>query len=169
MRLNLGCGERYRDGYKNIDIAPAATGRAPDILCDLRKVPLPDGCADEAMAIHVFEHFFRWEVDDVLREWNRLLKSGGLLVLEMPDVMKCAKALIENLPSKRHPDQLHMWGLYGDPRFGNELMHHKWGWHPASLTAILTEHGFVDIVERETQWHPIGRGVRDMRMEARKP
>jgi SAM-dependent methyltransferase len=170
MKINAGCGGRYLADYTNVDIAPAPGKTPPDILCDLRSIPLADGCADEVMAIHVLEHFYRWEVDDVLREWKRLLRPGGLLVLELPDIMKCCRAVLSGtFRAGKHPDQAGMWGIYGDPRDANPYMGHKWGWHPKTLRDLLTRHEFIDINDKETQWHPVGRTERDMRMEARKP
>src|ERR1043165_6045687 len=118
LRLNLGCGRHVlSDGWTNIDaaISPRAS-RPPDILCDVKKIPLPDACAIEVMAIHLFEHLYRWECDDTIDEWRRLLRPGGLLVLEMPDLFKFCRNIIEGIPGKGHEDQLGMWGLYGDPR-----------------------------------------------------
>jgi SAM-dependent methyltransferase len=167
MKINAGCGARVLPGYTNVDVQTAPNGKRPDILADLRKIPLKNACADELMAIHVFEHFYRWEVDDVLREWNRLLKSGGRLILEMPDVKKCCKALLDGIVG-RHPDQLSYWGLWGDPRAKDPYMVHRWGWCADTLRPLLVEHGFTDIVESQTEWHAIGRDRRDFRIEARK-
>lgn len=168
MRLNICCGIRIREGWTNIDVV-ATNGHTPDIIADARKIPLPDGCADEIMCIHGFEHFYRWEVDDLINEWKRLLKSGGLLVLEMPDLIKCCENVISGyVQPGKHPEQFGMWGLYGDPQHGNPFMGHRWGWSPKTLRAFLKSHGFVSIADAETQWHPAGRVRRDMRMEARK-
>ena len=36
--------------------------------------------------MHVVEHFWRWEVRDVLREWVRVLKPGAPMILECPNL-----------------------------------------------------------------------------------
>jgi hypothetical protein len=169
MKLNIGCGRHVLDGWTNIDIQQSPHGtKPPDIMCDIRQIPLPDECADEIMAIHVFEHFYKWEVNGVLAEWRRLLKPGGLMVLELPDLLLCARNLI-NRTMGRHVDQLSMWGIYGDPRAEDPYMHHKWGWTPDTITVLLRENGFrKTLVTGETQWHRSGRELRDMRVEARR-
>src|SRR3954465_10914899 len=119
MKLNMGCGQRVLPDYTNVDIQiwphnPTTCGD-PDIICDLRSVPLPDGCASEVMAIHVFEHFFLWEAPAVLTEWHRLLRPEGKLVLEMPDLIKCCTNIINGIglvdTGGKNPHALGMWGL----------------------------------------------------------
>lgn len=170
MKLNVCCGKRYREGWTNVDIVALDGFRAPDILCNALSVPLADGVASEIMCIHGFEHFQRWEVDALLEEWKRLLQPGGLLALEMPDLIKCCENVISGFKKAgKHPDQFTLWGLYGDPTTKDEFMMHRWAYSPASLRAILSAHGFTDIMDAEPQWHPAGRERRDMRMEARRP
>src|SRR6185369_1787343 len=118
IKINACCGDRPRSGYVNIDIVASADGGpAPDIVCNALSVPLPDGCAEEIMCIHGFEHFYRWECDNLVLEWKRLLMPGGRLVLELPDLLKCCQNILAELEIPgRNPDQSGMWGLYGDPR-----------------------------------------------------
>jgi predicted SAM-dependent methyltransferase len=86
------------------------------------------------MAIHLFEHLYRWEVEGALREWGRLLQPGGLLILELPDLVKCCKNYLEGrMRGGKNPDQLARWGIYGDPRSGNPYMNHRWGYSPDEL------------------------------------
>lgn len=169
MRLNLGCGRHVLDGWMNVDIqvSPRLHQRVPEIISDLRKIPLPDECANEAMAIHVLEHFYRWEVDQVLHEWRRLLKPGGRLILELPDVVKCCHNLINGIEGKAS-EQMSYWGLYGDPRDQDPYMCHRWGWSPETLKDVLSTRGFVDIVQEIPQWHQVGKFLRDMRIVAMK-
>lgn len=168
LRLNVGCGSRTLDGYFNCDIErnPNAP-RDPELLCDAKSIPLPDGCARELMAVHVFEHFYRWEVESVLKEWKRLLRSGGLLVLELPNLVKCCENYLSGrMKGGKHPDQLSRWGIYGDPRTGNKFMCHPWGYSPEELQALLEASGFVKVRHKATVFHPAGREHRDMRLEA---
>lgn len=168
MKINIGCGSRVLDGWVNCDIErnPDAT-RDPEIMCDAKSIPLPDGCADTVMAIHVFEHFYRWEVEDVLWEWRRLLKPGGLLILELPDLIKCCQNIVDGrVRGGKHPDQLGRWGLFGDPRFKNKYMCHPWSYAPRELMGIIEENGFRNAQHKVTQFHPAGRDHRDMRIEA---
>lgn len=170
MKLNVGCGKRVIDGWMNCDIVrdPEAP-RDPEILCDAKKIPLEDECATVLQAIHVFEHFYRWQVPEVLKEWHRLLKPGGHLILELPNLVKACQNYLEGRKKGgKDPDQLARWGIYGDPRTGNPYMCHPWGYSPEELIEILNESGFAGAVELPTQFHPAGRFHRDMRIEAWK-
>ncbi len=166
MRLNIGCGGRRITGYTGVD---AVQRPAADIIARADKIPLPSGSVDEIMAIHLFEHFYRWECDTVIAEWKRLLKPGGLLVLELPDLMKACRNVVDGvMKGGKDPDQLTMWALYGDPRQGDQYMAHRWAWSPVTLGEFLTKNGFSDIREEATLFHPAGREHRDMRIVARR-
>lgn len=163
MRLHIGCGKKYLEGFTNTDVQAIPGARAPDVLCDAASLPFADGSADELMAIHVFEHFFIFEARKrVLPEWRRVLKPGGKLVLEMPDVVKSAKNLIAGMG-----DQWSMWGLYGNQTLEDPYMAHRWGWCFKTIKPELENAGFVSVVERKPQWHG-GRENRDFRVEAFK-
>ncbi len=168
MKLHMGCGSKYLEGWTNIDVAPAAHGKQPDIQAPAWKIPLPDGCADEVMGIHVWEHFYLWECDDVIKEWCRLMRPGASLILEMPDLFKFCQNILDGRPGRLHPDQLGMWGLFGDPRDRNPHMTHKWGWTFKTLAPFLEANGFKDCKEELTQYHTVGKAVRDFRITARR-
>lgn len=167
IKLNVGAGGRRLEGYTGVD---AVERPGADIVARADAIPLPDGCAEEVMAIHLVEHVHPWQVPDLLREWYRLLAPGGLLVLEMPDLVKCCRNIVEGFTyAGKHPDQAGLFGLYGDPREEDPYMSHKWGHTFRSIKPTVAEAGFVDIVERPTKFHPVGRERRDFRLEARKP
>src|SRR5262249_3768586 len=83
IRLNLGCGDKILEDHINVDVVPARRGLPPDVLCDLRRLtPFADASVSEILSVHVVEHFWRWEVRDVLKEWRRVLRPGGKLIVE---------------------------------------------------------------------------------------
>lgn len=168
LRLNVGAGSRRPDGYFSIDIEESADAPRPlDLVCDAKAIPLPDACAVELMAIHVFEHFPRWEAEGALAEWKRLLRPGGRLILELPNLVKCCQNYLEGrMRGGKDPDQLARWGIYGDPRTGNRWMCHPWGYSPEELIGLLHAAGFKKAREFQTLFHPAGRHHRDMRIEA---
>lgn len=163
MKIHLACGRHILEGWTNCDMVrhPNAS-RAPEIMCDVSSVPLPDSCASELLSVHILEHFYEWEVDGVLKEWARLLRPGGLIVIEMPDIKKAARNLLDG-----KGDQMAMWPMYGDNTLRDPLMCHKWGWTFDALAPYLRRAGFKDAKECDPQWH--GKKVkRDFRVEAIK-
>jgi SAM-dependent methyltransferase len=168
--VNVGCGKRYREDMVNVDIVALPGRKPPDVLADALHIPLPEGCADEVMSIHNLEHIDVWQAGDAIDEWRRLLKPGGLLVLEMPDILKCCANMLSGYShSGKDPVQFSYWGIFGDPTTKDPFMMHKWGWHPGSLRELLTLHRMMHIAQEVPQWHPGGKDNRDFRMTARKP
>jgi predicted SAM-dependent methyltransferase len=47
--------------------------------------PIPDNFADLVYASHCLEHISHLKVNEVLAEWRRVLKPGGVLRLGVPD------------------------------------------------------------------------------------
>ncbi len=169
IRLNLGCGDKILPGYLNVDIAVSRKGLKPDLISDLKKLSLPDGYADEILSVHVIEHFYYWEIKEVLREWIRVLKPGGKLVLECPNLQSAAEAFLADPKKTALPGregQKTMWVFYGDPAWKDPLMCHKWGYTPGSLKKLLHGMGLTDI-KREKAVFKMGE-PRDMRMTAIK-
>lgn len=171
MRLNLGCGDKLLPGYVNVDVAPSRLGKSPDVLCDLHALsPFPSDSADEVLAVHVVEHFWRWEVIDIIKEWRRVLKPGGKIILECPNLISACQEFLadpDRAAGAGPEGQRSMWVFYGDPKWRDPLMVHRWGYTPQSLTAVLSEAGFVHIRQEPAQFKL--REPRDMRIVGEKP
>lgn len=80
MKLNLGCGNDYREGYVNVDKVAGVA----DVLHDLDRFPYPwdDDSIDEVLMHHVLEHLT--DIEMVLDEIWRILKAGGKLLIWVP-------------------------------------------------------------------------------------
>ena len=170
VRLNLGCGDKILPGYINVDVAPTRAGRQPDVISDLHNLEaFEDETADEIMAIHVIEHFWRWEVLDGLREWVRVLKPGGHMILECPNLVSACEEFLEDPDARSGPGlegQRTMWVFYGDPAWRDPLMTHRWAYTPKSLKALMEEAGLVNIRQEAAQFKL--REPRDMRLVGEK-
>ena len=170
VKLNLGCGDKILSGYVNVDVADSRAGKRPDVLCDLHALtPFEDGSVDEILSVHVVEHFWRWEVVDVLREWVRVLKPNGLMILECPNLKSACETFLANSDLHAGPGpegQSTMWVFYGDPSWHDPLMVHRWGYTPQSLAALMAEAGLDNIRQEPAQFKL--REPRDMRIVGEK-
>lgn len=171
LRLNLGCGDKLLPGYVNVDTVDERAGRVPDVQCDIRSLPVfEDNSADEILAVHVVEHFWRWEVVDLLKEWVRVLKPGGKMVLECPNLLSACQELLKD-PDKNasasSAGQRTMWVFYGDPAWKDPLMTHRWGYTPRSLAEVMFQAGLTKLRQEPAQFKL--REPRDMRIVGEKP
>ena len=170
IKLNLGCGDKILPGYINVDVASERAGKKPDVISDIRKLTFDDNYADEILSVHVIEHFWRWEVFDILKEWIRVLKPGGRLILECPNLQSACEEFLKSPEVKSGPGQegqRTMWVFYGDPRWQDPLMVHRWGYTPHSLSLLMNEVGLINIKQEAAQYKL--KEPRDMRIVGEKP
>lgn len=167
LRLHLGCGGEYRDGWLNVDANPVVRA---DLHCSIESLPaIRDGSAQVVEACHVFEHLTLTQARAALCEWRRVLRGDGELLLELPDLEACIRILGQE--TDEGGIDLGMIGIYGWPpdidRDGAPQMH-KWGWTRTTLTEALRHAGFGQVTfEGITQtWRPAARVGRDMRVRA---
>lgn len=124
-------------------------------------MPFASGAVDTAVAIHVLEHFYEWEAVDVLKEWRRILKPGGQLIVELPCMDKVLDYLVKCATTKQPVfAQMSWWALYGDPRYKSVEMTHKWGYSKRMLQAVLQQAGFTTIHLTEPRYHVKQRDMR---------
>lgn len=77
LRINLGAGPTEIPGYTNWDRKNGHEAYPLDV---------PDNSVDEIRASHLLEHFDYRQTLDVLKDWWRALKPGGVLKVAVPDV-----------------------------------------------------------------------------------
>lgn len=81
-KLHIGCGKVYIPGFIHVDLM--------DFDHIDYKIPadnlsvFDDSSADLIYACHILEHFKRTEIKNVLQEWFRVLKPGGILRVSVP-------------------------------------------------------------------------------------
>ncbi len=96
LKLNMGCGARFKDNYLNLDIDPEF---APDILFDLNQpllingvrqfdtrrfghITLHAGSFESIVALDVLEHIKK--LATVMTSCLELLRMGGLMHIYVP-------------------------------------------------------------------------------------
>lgn len=89
-RLHWGCGPITPYGWVNSDIQP---GPGVDVVADIRAgLPLPDNSFDYVVSIHALPEIPYCDLDRTLAELRRVLRSGGVLRLGLPDFDKALRA-----------------------------------------------------------------------------
>lgn len=98
VKLHLGCGDQILAGYTNCDLYSDKADRKID--CS-RLPDYNDNSVDEIYACHLIEHFDFKEGQEVLKEWHRVLKPGGKLILETPDFLASCRRFVEGTEEQR--------------------------------------------------------------------
>lgn len=172
-KLNLGCGPTGINGWINYDFGMLPflnkTGflgffvklgllkkdyllRWPKFeMVDIRKVlPLEDKTIDYIYCSHVLEHFEKWEAKNILLESRRVLKTGGIIRIVLPDIEK----IINNYSATKSDEFCRIWWGYDKdikPKsFFDKLSRlfirgHQWMYNKVAFKEILKECGFRDI------------------------
>lgn len=134
MKLNIGAGEHNPEGYTPIDLANGQ---------DARRLDYPDNSVDEIRASHVLEHFGHREVCDVLREWVRVLKPGGLMKLAVPNFEMVARDYLDG-------KQINIQGYaMGGQMDANDF--HRTLFDRECLGELMTVCGLQDIAEWKSE------------------
>jgi predicted SAM-dependent methyltransferase len=156
-RLNIGCGRIKKPGYLNVDIDVSVS---PDVVFSLSE-PLPFGSDvfDQIEAYHVVEHIYPWTARDTLKDLWRILRPGGKLAIECPNI-EFACASLTRSSDYGWDSQMGMWAIYGDPNAKNPLQMHHWGYTPLTLSNILQNVGFVGIKRESPESHVPERDFR---------
>lgn len=114
-----------------------------DQYMDLSKTPYPfeEDSVDKILVVNTFEHFSIHEGKELLKEWYRILRRGGILLTDVPDLIGTFK-LLEKAKSL---DEMN-WAIrliYGSQK--NPYSFHKWGYTFATLFKLLSDIGFKNI------------------------
>jgi predicted SAM-dependent methyltransferase len=147
MNLHLGCDKRFIPGFVHIDLADFPH---IDHKHDIRSLPMiADGSVDLIYVCHALEYFDRVEVLDVLREWLRVLRPGGILRVAVPDFEAMT------LVYQKYGDL----GLVLGPLFGRwqiksssepAFIYHRTTYDFQSLQGVLESAGFGEV--RRYNW-----------------
>jgi GT2 family glycosyltransferase len=165
IKLNLGAGGIEYKGLLSVDLHD----KRASILMDATKLDLEDNSVSEILALHLFEHINPYKSIATLKEWYRVLKPGGKLVMELPDIeVLCRRFVIAN-KQERYGILNAIYGSVNTTSEGTPAditAPHLFGWFPESIHDHLAGAGFVNVVFGPEQFpHPES----NMHVEATKP
>jgi predicted SAM-dependent methyltransferase len=146
-KLHLGCGEKYLEGYVNIDFPDSEQNvikTKADVFSNMKDLSYPDGTIDEIRSHHLFEHFTRAEALKLLTRWRGWLKPDGVLVIETPDFSTSAAFFLASSSMKRKFElSRHVFGSQ-EARWALHMDH----WDKRKFLFVLKKMGFKDIKVR---------------------
>ena len=168
--VDIGCGSgkllsKISSAHKyGVDISAtylseALTSGATLIKSEVEDLPYLDGFFDCVICTDVLEHVMR--LDDAVDELDRILKSGGILIIRVPYRENLSTYLTEDYEYKyahvRNFDQ-HSLRLFFEKIRGFSWIDHKFGPH-------LLQRGYLKFLP---QWPGIGLLMRGMLFPVRK-
>lgn len=167
MKLHIGCGTVYLKNYINVDANPHYLEKdAPSDILEMnsttldkyykyefcgssglcvadvkalaQSLPFTNETVDEIIMLHILEHLPAYKVDDLIHEFNRVLKSGGKIYIAVPDIIETAKLLVNSRSFEEEDWAIRL--IYGTQK--NEFSHHFYGYTKRTLEKLFTKHGF---------------------------
>jgi len=145
-KINLACSDRIIPGWVNVDIRDIP---GIDHIVDARDLSIfPDESFDIVRASHVIEHFHINELEKVFKEWTRILRPGGWLIICVPSFDITLLRYLVN-PHSINPLLFSEFGtaiisqIYGfsctEPE--NEPYKHKMVYNYKSLSMLMKTYG----------------------------
>lgn len=135
LKLNLGSGNDYKNGFINID---AIEEVKPDLIMDLlEKWPFGDGSVSYVIASDILEHFtFEQISEHILPEISRVLITGGRIDLRVPNPDDIIRRF------KNDPEVRNIF-LYGATHETGTFGAHKVGFSKNSLLFLLLSNRLI--------------------------
>lgn len=93
--LNIGCGKRYHKDWVNIDVAPPTD----DVIRVniIKGLPFTDNSFDVVYHSNVLEHLPSQMGENMTLECYRILKPGGIIRINVPDLEKICNEYLNNM------------------------------------------------------------------------
>lgn len=166
--LHVGCGaynpEKLPEGFRGaeweeirLDIDAKVN---PDIVSSMTDMPMVEtGSMDALFSSHNVEHLYRHQVPGALKEFFRVIKPGGQVMITLPDVQTVSAYIAEGVLDDSLYDSPAgpiapvdiLYGWTASIAQGNHFMAHKTGFTAKTLAQHLLAAGFSNITVRR-QW-----------------
>ncbi|MGO9468486.1 MAG: class I SAM-dependent methyltransferase [Isosphaeraceae bacterium] len=170
IRLNVGCGTDYREGFINIDGSDALprVDRVINVVQERLDAILGKEFADYVLANDIVEHVHHWSAVDLLDQFFQVLKPGGGAQIRVPD---CEYIIASN----RWTIEEKLIMLYGGQEVPRGLdaktdesrkrypqFHcHEYGWTMKRMIADLNKVGFRRVAFRREEMNFVAYAVKD--------
>lgn len=152
-RLHLGCGERYLEGYINIDFPltehSVQKKSVADEYHDIKLLQYPSGSINEIRLHHVFEHFDRPTACALIASWNSWLPIDGVLHIEVPDFERTAKIALSHF-TKKAIKKVAIRHIFGSHEAAWAI--HAEGYGEWMVNDILGAFGFIVNKVKKNKW-----------------
>jgi predicted SAM-dependent methyltransferase len=159
-KLQLGAGPNPLPGWLNSDLFPDAypEHRKEVVFVDAaRPLPFADMTFDYVFSEHMIEHIPETDAVRLVRECFRVMRAGGRIRLATPNLAAIVGLYKDELDEiERHYVEWVMATFRPDAPAGNPRCYvinqmfnaygHEFIYDEATLSAILTAAGFVDVV-----------------------
>lgn len=150
IKLNVGCGTDYKEGWINIDNNSDDNIEELDLNWDLRNpLPYKDNSVDFIFNEHFIEHLTVEEGQAAIKDFMRILKPGGVLRIATPDlevtIDKYLHVPIEKDPGIKKFHLEHIKTRAERINIGFRAWGHKWIYDWEELDRRLKEAGCVKI------------------------
>lgn len=160
MNLNLGCGDRYAEGWHNVDFG---TPHRVDERVDLAgELPWAPGSFDRVFAGHVLEHISPADCVKLLARLRGCVTEGATLLVVGPDCDVAERMIADGtfdftyhslasleFGAGRWAGDEHLWRCTAA---GVVKLLKKAGWKPTDLGGIAGVGETWPIADRTPQW-----------------
>lgn len=148
VKIDIGCGP-IGCGDINLDVV-----KYPCVNCvsSAEKIPYNDEYFDHVYSAHLLEHFWENQIDEILTEWTRILKWGGIFEIKVPNLQSIG-IILRDVMGKPG-----LGMIYGETSKREIHMLHKTAFGYRELEDKLRDHNivvgqFIPFKEQALYWY----------------